>query len=75
MVFTYGKLSLLNGNNIRAGGVARGVTRLDGAREKKQVWRPHVRTWGGPEANVLYWRNYLWHFWEFSAPPAVIMRP
>jgi len=22
----------------------RGVTRLDGARDKKQVWRPHVRT-------------------------------
>jgi len=24
--------------------VPRGVTRLDGARAKKQVWRPHVRT-------------------------------
>jgi len=24
--------------------VARGVTRLDGARGKKQVWHPHVRT-------------------------------
>jgi len=24
----------------------RGVTRLNGARGKKQVWRPHVRTWG-----------------------------
>jgi len=22
----------------------RGLTRLDGARDKKQVWRPHVRT-------------------------------
>jgi len=25
--------------------ITRGVTRLDGARGKKQVWRPHVRTW------------------------------
>jgi len=24
----------------------RGITRLDGARGKKQVWRLHVRTWG-----------------------------
>jgi len=32
-----------------------GVTRLDGARGKKQVWRPRVRTWGLSEANVLYW--------------------
>jgi len=25
---------------------ARDVKRLDGARDNKQVWRPHVRTWG-----------------------------
>ena len=25
---------------------ARSVTRLDGARGKKQVWRPHIRFWG-----------------------------
>ena len=31
-----------------------GVPRLDGARGKKQVWRPHVRTCGLSEANVLY---------------------
>jgi len=55
---------------------ARDVTRLDGARGKKQVWRPHVRTWWGlSEANVLHWRKYLWHCWDFSAPPAVIWRP
>jgi len=36
----------------------RGVTRLGGARGKKQVWRP----------NVLYWRKYLWPCWDFSAP-------
>jgi len=28
----------------------KGVTRLDGARGKKQVWRPHVRTW------IYLWR-------------------
>ena len=33
--------------------VHRCVTRLDGARGKKQVWRPRVRTWGLSEANVL----------------------
>jgi len=37
----------------------RGVTRWDGARGKKQVWRPRVRNWGLSEANVLYWRKYL----------------
>jgi len=57
----------------------RGVTRIDGARGKKQLWRPHVRTWGLSEANVLYWRKCLWHCWDFlglhnhSAP--VELRP
>jgi len=37
------------------------VARLDGARGKKRVWRPHVRTWGLSEFNVLYWRKYWWH--------------
>ena len=31
------------------------VKRLDGARGKKQTWRPRVRTWGLSEANVLHW--------------------
>jgi len=35
-----------------------GLTRLDGARGKKQVWRPCIRTWGLPEANVLHWSSY-----------------
>ena len=47
----------------------RGVTRLDGVRGKKQIWRPHVWIWGLMEANLLYWRKYLWHFWEFSTSP------
>jgi len=34
------------------------VTRLDGARGKKQIWRPHVRTWDLSELNVLYWTKY-----------------
>jgi len=42
---------------------------------KKQVWRPYVRTWRFSEANVLYWRKYLWHCLDLSAPPAVIRRP
>jgi len=55
------------------------VTSLDGARDEKQVWRPHVRTWSGSKTNVLYWRKYLWHCWDYSAPPPrrfiVIRRP
>jgi len=39
----------------------RSVTRLDGTRGKKQVWQSYLRTCGLSEANVLYWRNYLWH--------------
>ena len=31
--------------------------KLDGARSKKQVWRPDVRTWGLSEANVLHWSS------------------
>ena len=58
-----------------SGTESRGVTRLDGARGKKQVWRLHVRIWGLSEANVLYWRKYLWHCWDFSAPPTVIWLP
>jgi len=38
----------------------RGVPTLGGARDKKYVWRPL-------EANVLYWRKYLRHCWDFSA--------
>jgi len=47
-------------------------------------WRPgqevslalHVRTWG-LEANVLYWRKYLWCdiVETFRRPPAVIGAP
>jgi len=33
---------------------ARGGSRLDGARDKKQVWRAHVRISGFSEANVLH---------------------
>ena len=52
-----------------------GVTRLDGARGKKQVWRPHVRSWGLLEANVLHWRKYLWHCWDVLEHTAAIRRP
>jgi len=55
--------------HVCAGG--RGVTRLDGTRGKKHVWRPRGWTWALSEANLLYWRKYLWHCWDFSAPPAV----
>jgi len=41
-------------------GLIMGVTRLDGARGKKQVWSPHTWTWGLSKANVLYWSKYLW---------------
>ena len=47
----------------------RGGTRLASTRSKKQVWRSHVRNWGFSEANVLYGGKYLWHCWDFSAPP------
>jgi len=46
----------------------RGVMRLDGTRCIKQVWCPHVWTWALSEANVLYWRKCLWHFWTFRRP-------
>ena len=46
----------------------RGITSLDGARGKKQVWRPRVRSWVLSEENVLYWRNYLRHCQDFSTP-------
>ena len=45
----------------------RSVTRLDGTRGKKQVWCPNIQNWGLLEANVLYWRKYLSHCWDFSA--------
>ena len=47
---------------------------VPGTISKFGVWHPHVRTWGLLEANVQYWRNYLWHCWAFSAPHVVIMR-
>ena len=36
---------------------------------------PRGRTWDISEVNVVYWRKYLWHCWDFSAYPAVIRRP
>ena len=36
--------------------MCRGVTRLDGAWGKKQIWRTHVRTTGLSKANVLFWK-------------------
>jgi len=50
----------------------RGAVKLDGARDKKQVWRPYVRTWGLSEANVLHWSSsdIVRTFWR----PAVIRR-
>ena len=57
------------------GATDRSVTRLDGARGKKQVWRPRVRTWGLSEGNSLQWRKYLWNYWDFSAPAADIWHP
>jgi len=53
----------------------RGVTRWDGIRGKKRVWRPYVRTWDLSEPNALYWRKYLWHCWDFSAPPQSLGAP
>ena len=41
-----------------------------GARRK--FGAPHVRTWDLSTANILYWRQYLWHCWDFSEPRAVI---
>jgi len=51
----------------------RGITKLDDARGKKQIWRlcgrtgapmvkvwcPLVWTWALSKANLLYWRKYL----------------
>jgi len=45
----------------------RGITRLDGVRGKKQVWRPHVRTWDILQVNIVYWRKCLWHCCDVSA--------
>jgi len=52
---------------IFPGGTNRGIKSLDGARGKKQVWRPHVWTWGLSEANVLYWKKYMPHCWDLLA--------
>jgi len=52
-----------------------GVTRLDGARDKKQIWRPHVQTKGLSWANVLYWRKCLWYLWDFVAAPQSFAPP
>jgi len=54
---------------------ARGVTRSDGARGKKQVWRPHARTWGLSEANVLHWSTVLVKLLGFFGALIVTRRP
>jgi len=54
------------GANVAVKDTSAGGKMWDGARGKKQVWRPHVRTRGLLEANVE--ESTLWHFWDFSAP-------
>jgi len=51
------------------------ATGLDDPRGKKQVWCPHVRTWGlfGSKCTVL--KKVFVTFLGFSAPSAVIRRP
>jgi len=48
--------------------VFKAVPRWDGVRCKKQVWRPHVRTYVLSWVNVLYWRKYLPHCWGLRRP-------
>jgi len=47
--------------------VSKGVTRLDSAEDKKQVWCPHVRTWGLSEANLLSKKVLVTLLWPFGA--------
>ena len=52
-----------------------GVSRSHGARDKKQVWRPRVRTWDLLGVNVLYVKKYLRHRWDFSTPSGIYPPP
>ena len=47
---------------------ARGVRGLDSARGKKQVWRPHVRTWVPSEADVQLKKVLVELLGLFGAP-------
>jgi len=44
------------------------LMRLDDSRIEEQVWRLNVGPRGLSEANVLYWRKYLWRCWDFRRP-------
>jgi len=49
----------------------KGVTRLDGAGGKKYVWHPMFE----PKVfrkQICCWRKHLRHYWDFSAPLAVV---
>ena len=52
----------------------RGVTRLDGTRSKKQVWRQYLNLRSFRRKCTVFEENYLWHCWDISATPAVILR-
>jgi len=60
-------------NAEECGITVRGATKVDGARGKKQVWRPYVRTWGLSEANVLHWSSC--EIARTFRRPAVVRRP
>ena len=47
----------------------RGVTRLAGPAGQKASLAPGVRTWALSEANVVYWKKYLWHCRGFFCAP------
>ena len=36
---------------------------------------PPCLTWGLSEANVLCWRKYSWHCWDFMVPPQSFSAP
>ena len=46
-------------------------TRLDGARGKKQVWCPHVRTWALSEANVPFKKTLAALLGPFGDPAVI----
>jgi len=48
--------------------MCRDLTRLDGAWNKKKVWRPHIQTWGLWEANILFWKSAYGIVVSFGPP-------
>ena len=69
LTYFFAKLLVTNGLFFIPSTMSSSIQRrnvIKWCQEQEESLAPDVQTWDLSEANVLYWRKYLWHCWDFS---------